>query len=285
MIRYIFTLIISLFITFSLQAQIVCSNVSKIELEKKIDEFTNAQFDTLSIQKRETPIGLSFLDTPYTEKTLEIGEKEELVINLLGLDCTTFVETTTALNLIMNNDEQFRNFNHYASILERLRYRNDKLNGYGSRLHYFTEWIIDNQKKGIVKDVTLEIGGVKYEKTINFMSNHISSYKKLIDNEKALDMIKTAEATINQSNLSQIYISDISKVEDKIQDGDIIALVTKIKGLDVSHVGIAIKKNDRIHLLHASQASGKVVITDKPIAEWLKNSKLNTGITVARLNL
>ncbi|MBD0403991.1 N-acetylmuramoyl-L-alanine amidase-like domain-containing protein [Flammeovirga sp. EKP202] len=284
MFRYFFSFIITLFITFSLQAQIVCSNASKIALDKKIEELNKMKVDTFNIPLREGNIARIFLDTPYLEKTLEIGKKEELVINFVGFDCTTFVESVTAMNLLFNHAPSLRNLNHYATILERLRYRNGQLTGYGSRLHYFTEWVLNNQKKGILKDMTLEIGGQMYNKKINFMSTHISSYKRLIDNDSAVNTIRVAETTINQQPLSQIYIKDIAAYEDKIQEGDIIALVTKINGLDVSHVGIAVKKLDRIHLLHASQSSGKVVITNKPLAEWLKNSKLNTGITVARLN-
>ncbi|NME69082.1 N-acetylmuramoyl-L-alanine amidase-like domain-containing protein [Flammeovirga aprica] len=284
MFRYFFSFIITLFITFSLQAQIVCSNASKLALSKKIEELNKSKVDTFSVALREGNIARTFLDTPYLEKTLEVGEKEELVVNFVGFDCTTFVESVTAMNLLFNNDASLRNLNHYASILERLRYRGGQLSGYGSRLHYFTEWVIDNEEKGILKDITEEIGGETYEKEINFMSTHISSYKRLINNDKAVDTIKTAESKINQQQLSQVYIKNIASVESKIKEGDIIALVTKIGGLDVSHVGIAVKKLNRIHLLHASQSSGKVVITNKPLAEWLRNSKINTGITVARLN-
>ncbi|KXX66993.1 N-acetylmuramoyl-L-alanine amidase-like domain-containing protein [Flammeovirga sp. SJP92] len=284
MFRYIFSFIITLFITFSLQAQIVCSNASKIALNKKIEELNKMKVDSFNVFQREGNIARTFLDTPYLEKTLEVGKKEELIVNFVGFDCTTFVESVTALNLLFNNNASIRNLSHYATILERLRYRKGQLSGYGSRLHYFTEWVLDNQKKGILKDITVEIGGETYDKKINFMSTHISSYKRLINNDSAVNAVKVAETTINQNQLSQIYIKNISSVEDKIQEGDIIALVTKINGLDVSHVGIAVEKLGRIHLLHASQSSGKVVITHKPLAEWLKNSKMNTGITVARLN-
>lgn len=285
MLRYFFSFIITLFITFSLEAQIVCSNASKIALDKKIEALNSLKIDSIFSPFREGEIARTFIGQPYLEKTLEIGDKEEMIVNLVGFDCTTFVESVTAFNLLFNQKSEFRNLNHYASILERIRYRNGKLNGYGSRLHYFTEWIIDNQNKGILNDITIEIGGSPYPKTINFMSNHITSYKRLEKDNDAIHQIKIAESKLNTQKLSQVYIKDIAKVEKNIQEGDIIALVTKIEGLDVSHVGIAVKKNGRIHLLHASQSSEKVVITNKPLAEWLKNSKINTGITVARINL
>jgi len=37
-------------------------------------------------------IGKSFIGTEYVAHTLEKGKKESLVINLTGLDCTTFLE-------------------------------------------------------------------------------------------------------------------------------------------------------------------------------------------------
>src|SRR5512146_1957361 len=43
-------------------------------------------------------IGLSFIGTPYVAHTLEVPGPEHLVVNLQGLDCTTFVENVLALS-------------------------------------------------------------------------------------------------------------------------------------------------------------------------------------------
>ncbi|OHX65178.1 N-acetylmuramoyl-L-alanine amidase-like domain-containing protein [Flammeovirga pacifica] len=277
-----------LFITFYGKCQVTCSLPNKKAFETKIDSLNKIDLDSLNPSQKITSIAETFLGEPYMEKTLDIDiKKETVVINFTGFDCTTFVENMIALTKLYTGDqnEKYRTLEHYASILEHIRYRNGKLKGYTSRLHYFTDWVRNNQAKGIVKDITVEIGGQTYDKNIDFMSTHITAYDQLVKNDSAISAIRLIEDDLNQTPLSQIYIKDISKVESKIQSGDIIALVCNVKGLDVAHVGLALRKEDgRIYLLHASQSKGKVVITDKPLAEWLKNSKLNTGITVARLN-
>jgi hypothetical protein len=76
----------------------------------------------------------------------------------------------------------------------------------------------------------------------------------------------------------------IACVENKIQTGDIILITTGIKGLDISHTGMAIKMEDgRIHFLHAPIAGKKVQITKEPLADYIKKLKRHTGIMVARV--
>jgi hypothetical protein len=68
-----------------------------------------------------------------------------------------------------------------------------------------------------------------------------------------------------------------------IRSGDIIALTTSIKGLDITHTGIATREADgRIHLLHASTGSMEVEVSKLPLTDYLKDIKNNTGIMVAR---
>ncbi len=58
-----------------------------------------------------TAIGKSFLGTEYVAHTLEKGNKEQLVVDLSGLDCTTFLENTLALAIcIKENKLTFEDF-------------------------------------------------------------------------------------------------------------------------------------------------------------------------------
>ncbi|MDC6366363.1 MULTISPECIES: N-acetylmuramoyl-L-alanine amidase-like domain-containing protein [Flavobacteriaceae] len=225
-------------------------------------------------------IGKSFLGTPYVEKTLEVGTKETLVINLRGLDCTTFVENVLTFSLMLTNGlDSFEEFTHN---LETIRYRNGRLNDYPSRLHYFTEWIRNNQSKGLVEDITAEIGGEELHKPINFMGTHRSLYPFLTD-ENNFNAMLEVEKELAEENLCYLPKDKIESKENLIQSGDVIALATSIKGLDVTHTGIAIHQPDgRLHLLHASSKNGKVEITKEPLADYLKGIKSNIGIIVAR---
>lgn len=226
-------------------------------------------------------LGASFLDTPYVEKTLEIGDTEQLVVNLQGLDCTTYVENVMAFGLLHKNRQN--NFEAFTENLETIRYRNGKLNGYPSRLHYFTDWIRNNEGKGLVRDITSELGGSELAKPIDFMGTHRPLYPFLVD-DKNYNAILQVEESLAQHALCILPQEKIEANEDLIQTGDIIALATSIKGLDVTHTGFAVRKNGRIHLMHAS-IQGSVRITEVPLVDYLKKIKSNIGIIVARPTL
>ncbi|KQC30488.1 N-acetylmuramoyl-L-alanine amidase-like domain-containing protein [Flagellimonas eckloniae] len=223
-------------------------------------------------------IGKSFLGTPYVEKTLEIGDKESIVINLRGFDCTTYVENVLAFGLMLQNNQT--DFESFTENLKTIRYRNSVLDGYPSRLHYFTDWIKNNESKGLVKDITSSLGGIEVNKSINFMGTHRSLYPFLKNDKNFEDMLKVEKELAKQS-LCILPQNQIENNEHLIQSGDIIALATSIKGLDVTHTGFAIRQNGRIHLLHAS-SSGSVRITEEPLVDYLRKIKNNIGIVVAR---
>jgi hypothetical protein len=163
-----------------------------------------------------------------------------------------------------------------------LRYRNNKIEGYASRLHYFTEWVRQAEKNGWIKDITLEIGGEITTKEVHFMSENQKLYPK-ITNEKTLETIVKNENEINKKPLSQINKAKVAAIESQIKEGDLIAMTSTIKNMDCNHVGMAILQNGRIHLLHASSSLKKVVISEKPLAEYLEGNKKDTGIMVLRV--
>jgi len=253
-----------------------------IEIFKSLQQFiTRASFDTLSNDKLIVETGKLFLQTPYVGGTLENNEVERLVINLHQLDCTTYIENILALSVIANQSKT--SINDFAKKLEFIRYRNGKLKGYGSRLHYFTDWIFDNERKGLLVDITKKIGGEAYQKKINFMSSHINSYPKLVENVSLIETVTQCENEINNREHFYIPENKIQEIESQIKNGDLIAITTKIKGLDISHTGIAIHINDRLHLMHASSKAKKVVISEIPLAEMIQKNSLQSGIMVTRL--
>jgi hypothetical protein len=226
-------------------------------------------------------IGKSFLGTNYVASALEQDGDEQLVINLTGLDCTTFLENSLVFARLVKSGKT--SFDDYMNELAFVRYREGKIDGYTSRLHYFSDWIHNNIKKGIVKDVTKEAGGEKYRFNLNFMSTHPASYKQLKDNPSFVSLLEKQEQTINGREYFYIPREKVIKYEDKIQNGDLIAITTNIKGLDIGHVGIAVKEKDgRIHLLHAPTVGSKVQITDEPLPDYLMKVKKHSGIIILR---
>ena len=212
---------------------------------------------------------------------MEIGDTETLVVNLLGLDCTTFVENVLAFTLLLQKEKT--DFDAFTEILETVRYKDGRLDGYASRLHYFSEWIANNEQKGLLKDITAEIGGKEITKDINFMSTHRDLYPFLGDDAN-YEKIKASENFLNNEAICYLPQDEIEANEHLIQLGDIIALTTAIEGLDITHTGIASRETDgRIHLLHAS-STGEVTISELPLVDYLKKINKNTGIMVARIN-
>lgn len=227
-------------------------------------------------------IGKSFLETEYVAHTLEKEGDEQLVINLTGLDCTTFLESSLAFARCIKKGK--KSFDDYQKELTFIRYRDGEIDKYPSRLHYFSDWIYNNQKKGIVKDISEEIGGKKIKFTVNFMSENPKYYQQLKDNPEFIPVIGKQEKEINSRQYYYISEDGIEKSESKIQTGDLIGLTTSDKGLDIGHVGIAIKMdNGRIHFMHAPLVGSKVQITEIPLSDYVKKIKKHTGIIVLRV--
>ncbi|MEL6733706.1 MAG: N-acetylmuramoyl-L-alanine amidase-like domain-containing protein [Bacteroidota bacterium] len=278
----IFSVLIILLFPFLLYAQIICSSEDQTLLEKQLEEIAQLSLDSASSGEVAVTIGKRFLGTPYVGKTLEVGENESLVINLHGLDCTTFLENVVVLTRLQQ--EQDLSVTAFQQALTELRYRSGTLEGYPSRLHYFSEWLIDNEKKGWIKNITLDIGGVPYKKKIDFMSTHRSSYARLEGNDANWQDIREVEVRLNQQSFFYIPKDYIRNLEDNIATGDLIAIATSIQGLDVVHTGFAYRKNGRVHLLHASTGSKQVEISTKPLYEYMAGIRHQSGIMVARLN-
>lgn len=226
-------------------------------------------------------IGKSFLETPYEAFTLEKGDKEKVVVHLTGLDCYTFFETTLALARVVKKGKT--DFNSYLNEIENLRYRDGKLAGYASRLHYAIDWLYDNELRGNVKDITKDIGGVVLNKKVGFMSAHPDSYKRMKGKPGVIEQIKKIENEINSRVHYYIPQDEIDKAEDKIRNGDIIFCTTKWDGLIVGHTGMAVKLDDgRIHFMHAPLAGKLVQISEQPLGDYVRAVEKHTGIIVIR---
>ena len=224
-------------------------------------------------------IGSSFLGTPYVANALEAPGEEHLVVNLGGLDCVTFTENTLALSRCVKMGKT--TFADYRHQLQLIRYRGGVIDGYPSRLHYFSDWIDDNEKKKVVRNVTREIGGTPYVKHLDFMSSHPASYRQL-KAIKNLDAVKTTEVELNKRSRSYIPKEVLASCQSAIKDGDIIGITTIIDGLDIIHTGMAIHVEGALKYLHAPLSGGEVQITRLSLPEYLASHKNQTGIMVAR---
>ena len=245
--------------------------------EDKLSTFSSDA--SLPIADLVVKIGLSFLETPYVAATLENGLEEKLVINLRQLDCTTFAESTLALARTVKLKK--KDFESFVAELQKIRYRDGVRNQYPSRLHYFSEWIQNNNTRGIVSGLVNQ-NGVKSDKTINYMSTHPADYPVLKEHPELIPAIAQQEQMLTKTGFMYFPKSNIANLYKYLQDGDIIALTSSIDGVDVNHVGIIIQKGNEFLLLHAPLSGKKVLISDGPITDFLKPQSKNSGIIIAR---
>jgi hypothetical protein len=260
-------------------------DTGKIIFQPKDKEILEQVLERYSADKEATysalmiEVGRFFQGTPYVAHTLETAE-EQLVINLREMDCTTFAEYCLAISRTIKSEHQ--TFEQFAAELQRIRYRDGIIDGYPSRLHYFCDWIYDNQQKNLVADLSEEIAHTPFPKQINFMSTHPESYMQLKDSAQLISQLAAQEKEISGRQMYYIPEARIAELEDKLMDGDIAGITTAIDGLAIQHVVILIRQDGHIHLLHASSAAERVVVSDQTLEEYLLNSKSATGIMLAR---
>jgi hypothetical protein len=247
-------------------------------VEKRLGMARAQHLDTLPIGRIVIAVGRTFVGSPYVPHTLEVAGPERLVVDLREFDCVTFVENTLALARTIRARGDYGT---YKRELMRIRYRNGKLAGYASRLHYFSEWISDNSRKKIVENVTARLGGMRDDEPITFMTAHASAYRQLAEPGVAA-RIGTIERRISREPRYVLAKEKINSVHADIHDGDIIAAATTVKGLDVEHTGIAVWLNGELHLMHAPLVGRAVEISPLPLAERIERIRSEDGIMVAR---
>ncbi len=243
----------------------------------------SSSYKTESIEDVLAQTALYFQGTPYVANTLDLNKDEGLVVNLREMDCVTFVENVLALSLATYNEKLTERY--FVGKLTEIRYRNNQIKDYASRLHYTSDWIFENQKNGLLKNISQQLGGKKETKQIKFMSSHQSAYKQLANDEEMLGKIIQSEKIINdRGGFYYLPKELIAEKANNIPHMAVIGIVTSIDELDTSHVGFAYHENGRLTFIHASSAKQKVVIDDKTLTEYCLSQKNCKGVIVARVN-
>ena len=258
-------------------------------LHAKVRWAAGARLDTLPAGLAIARLGETFVGAIYTPGTLDLPGPERVVINLREFDCVTFIENMWAMTRFIRNHgvsllaDRPKAEKTYARYLEEIRYRGGHLDGYPSRLHYFSEWLSDNARRGRLRLLAQELGGVEDPEPLSFMSAHPSAYRAMAEPGVSA-AIGAMEKQLN-TGPTRWFIPEarIALVASRIQDGDLIAATSTLPGLDVAHTGIALWRNGRLHLLHAPLVGKFVEISDLPLAERILGIKTQDGIMVARV--
>lgn len=273
-----------LYILFAINT--LCCNTAKSQtlytpedslyIERLLTKHCNTQNTVIEIAR-------SFIGVPYAGGTLDLHNNEQLTINTRELDCTTFVETVAALVVTIKNNK--KDFTSFCDNLRMIRYRNGKCNSYADRLHYISQWITDKGKNGMIGEITTEAHKAVQKLKLNYMSNHPNSYRQLKESPKLIEEIKKNESPFNDIDIKYISkdLLNNSHALKEIRDGDIIAVVTAIEGLDVSHMGFATWEKGKLHMIHASSSANKVIKDMQSLYDYMHTKKKHLGIRIFRI--
>ena len=260
----------------------------KIEFNRLAQRAENENWSALPIGERTVTIGRALVGTPYQSYTLEIDDHIEAPsANLTGVDCWTFFEISLAFaRMIAEPQTQWtpQNFLYY---IELDRYRGGHCTGnYLSRLHYLEDWALDNERRGLVVNLTHELGGVRVHHQANEMTHGWKEYRYLRSNPSLIPALTHMENRVTDIPMDCIPNRKVRTAEKKIQNGDIICVVSRDFGtyVSTSHVGLALRAADgKVHFMHASSPHnfGKVVIDDE-LSRYLSRYSTDVGIIVIR---
>jgi hypothetical protein len=232
-----------------------------------------------------------FIGVPYGAATLERSDTERLILNLDLLDCTTYVDVVTALTLCHRNG--LRTFKDFCRYLEKIRYRHGRIDGYTSRNHYYSSWIRNAEEQRLVHELTpadwpnvSPFTGVQ-RLDIYFMSKNSNLYPALVKHPEYIPAIRKTEEDLTGRTVRYIpkkALGGPKYLLGRIHDGDILAMVTKKGGLDVSHLGFAVwGKDGKLHLLNASSLRKRVVLELRTLQAYSKSQKMQLGVRVIRI--
>ena len=258
------------------------------QFDRLVAKAKEENWKSLPIGERTAAVGLSLVGTRYRHFTLEIDNQIEAPsVNFEGMDCWTFFETALAFARMLNEAEENWTPERLLSYIEKDRYRGGLCTGeYLSRLHYLEDWLHDNDRRGLVEDLTRDLGGRSVPHSAREMSIAWRHYRYLAANRSLLGPLSEMEARVSAQPLYQIPKNRVPKIEPKLQSGDIIGIISRDSRTlySTSHVGLALRTKDGVlHFMHASAPNnyGRVVV-DSRLSAYLNRFRGDSGILVAR---
>jgi hypothetical protein len=234
-------------------------------------------------------VGELAVGTPYEPYTLEAylraggspSGTEPLTLSLTRFDCATLVESCLAVARVADAGAS-PSWERFGREIERMRYRGGTRRGYASRLHYFSEWISEGERRGLLRNVGAELGGAEDSRPLRFMTAHRERYPALAD-DGVFREIEAMERRLDSHPRRVVPTKRIPQVVDRIETGDVLAFATGIAGLDVTHAALAYRDAGGIlRVLHAPLSGGLVAITRATLPEYVAAIRQATGILVAR---
>src|SRR6266478_3442909 len=258
------------------------------QFNRLVSRASSGNWKALPIGERTAAVGQALVGTRYKHFTLEIDNRiESPSVNFQGMDCWTFFEISLAFARMLDEPEENWTPDRLLHYIEVDRYRGGECTGeYLSRLHYLEDWLADNDRRGLVEDLTRSLGGNSVPHSAREMTVGWKHYRYLAANRSLLGPLAQMEARVSSRPLYQIPKNRVASIEGKLRSGDIIGIISRDgRSLySTSHVGLAVRVADgSLHFMHASSPRnyGHVVI-DSTLSSYLKRYRTDSGILVAR---
>jgi hypothetical protein len=243
-----------------------------------------ADWAKLPIGERVNRFALALQGTPYVNYTLELHERIEAPsVNMNGMDCWTLFEIALAMARLNALKPPPYSPDDMLRLIEIDRYRDGLCTGrFDSRLHHLEDWIHDNQLRGLVTDITPSLGGKRLHRNVAYMGKKPRLFRQLRADPSMVPTFVRLENELSRRGITYIPKSQVSKIEPKLRNGDIVCIVTNWHETYTSHVGLASRdKNGTLRFLHASKNHRKVVL-DQRLSDYLAKFPNHAGIYVAR---
>lgn len=256
--------------------------------DKLMQEARANDWQSMPIGARTAAVGHALVGTRYKSFTLEIDDHIEAPsVNFNGMDCWTFFEISLGFARMLDEPQSRWTPQTLLRYIELDRYRGGVCNGrYLSRLHYLEDWLYDNNLRGLVRDMTRDLGGVSVPHVAQEMTYGWRHYRYLRADPSLLAPLGRMEERVSERSLYEIPKSRVARIEPKLKSGDIIGIISRDRPgrYSTSHVGLAYRTKDGVlHFMHASSPNnyGHVVV-DKELSRYLAQFLSDSGILVAR---
>jgi hypothetical protein len=255
------------------------------EFEALVRKAQSQNWRSLPLGDRTVAVGKSLVGTPYVNYTLEIdNHTESPSVNLKGVDCWTFFEIALGFARMLEVKADNYTPQDLLTMIELDRYRGGRCDGkYTTRLHFLEDWIYDNERRGLVKNLTPSLGGVPMRgRYLNEMSRYWRSSRYLRNNPELVPQMRQIENRISSRTIYHIPKAVIPAIESKIQNGDVICISGRGPEGFTEHVGLAYRDREGVlRFMHASKDERRVVI-DVPLHSYIYRYRKFAGIMVVR---
>jgi hypothetical protein len=250
-----------------------------------VAEAKQQNWRALPLGERIVAVGKSLLGTRYVNYTLEIDDHIEAPsANLDALDCWTFFEISVGFARMLEMKSDNYSPSDLLAMIELDRYREGHCTGsYTSRLHFLEDWIYDNERRGLVKNLTVALGGVPMRgRYLDEMSHHWRESRYMRHNVALVPQIAAIEQRVASRTTYHIPREKVSQIESRIRSGDVICITGRGPEGFTEHVGLAYRDGvGVVHFMHASKDQRRVVI-DVPIHQYVYRYQKFAGIMVVR---